>query len=235
MRVHYIQHISFEGLGYIETWLRENNHDISSTKTWENDDFPKLEDFDVLIILGGPMGVYDEHLYKWLKKEKGFIFDAIEAGKKIIGICLGAQLIASVLGATVCTNRHKEIGWFPIDINASFSDWLQAEVSSNMRVFHWHGDKFDVPYGATNHAVSEACNHQLFTYEQNIIGIQFHLEATVNTVQQMIENGNNELVNDKYIQDKTEILNTSEYYKKNNMLMAAILSKLITSRLSDMK
>lgn len=143
---------------------------------------------------------------------------------------MGAQLIACVLGATVCANKHKEIGWFPIDINSSFSGWLQVDVPSKLTVFHWHGDKFEIPYGAINHAVSNACDHQLFTHEQNIIGLQFHLEATINSVQQIVENASHELVNGEYIQDQSDILSTSRYYEGSNTLMSIIQNKLINTK-----
>src|SRR5688500_5880988 len=85
-----------------------------------------------------------------------------------VGIRFAVHIEVNCRGATVCTNKHKEIGWFPVDINSSLSDWLQFDVPSKMAVFHWHGDKFEIPYGAVNHALSKACEHQMFTYEQNI-------------------------------------------------------------------
>ncbi len=226
MRVHYIQHVPFEGLGYIETWLKEENHTISSTTAWNKPVFPAMDDFDVLIIMGGPMSVYDDHQYCWLADEKKFIFDAIRAEKKIMGICLGAQLLACVLGATIYTNKHKEIGWFPIKITSSFAAWLGADVPGEVTVFHWHGDKFDVPHGGDNHASSEACNHQLFTYGDNIIGLQFHLEATPDSIEAMADNENGELINSPFIQRKKEILDTAAYFKEANILMKGILEKL---------
>ncbi|MEJ7683416.1 MAG: hypothetical protein WKG06_37270 [Segetibacter sp.] len=127
MRVHYIQHVPFESLGCIEDWLIKNNHTIVSTKVWENAVFPSTDDFDVLIVMGGPMGVYNDHQYTWLADEKNFIFDAIKSEKKIIGVCLGAQLLAVVLGAAVFINKYKEIGWFPVKIDPSFTKWLGKE------------------------------------------------------------------------------------------------------------
>lgn len=225
MRIHYIQHVPFEGLGYIQTWIAENNHTLTATKVWEKAMFPSMDDFDVLIIMGGPMGVYDDHQYQWLSEEKNFIFSAIKEEKKIIGICLGAQLLACVLGATVYTNKHKEIGWFPIHIESSFREWLGTDVPGEMLVFHWHGDKFDNPYGGLIQASSEACNHQVFTFGDNMIGLQFHLEANNESIQGMLQHGGHELTTAPYIQDAATI-SQHQSFTAPNQLMGQILQKM---------
>ncbi|WP_276480875.1 type 1 glutamine amidotransferase [Paraflavitalea pollutisoli] len=228
MRIHYIQHVPFEGLGYIEPWLKEREHTITVTRIWEQAQFPSVADVDVLIVMGGPMGVYDDHLYKWLPDEKNFIYDVVKADKKVIGICLGAQLLASVLGATIFTNKHKEIGWFPVTFDKSFSEWLGAEVPDTMDVFHWHGDKFDNPYGGVIQAASEACNHQVFTYGEHLIGLQFHLEATPDTICEMIKNGTEELVEGPFIQPG-EVIAEYKAFGQPNYLMGLILEKMCTA------
>jgi GMP synthase-like glutamine amidotransferase len=227
MRVHYIQHVSFEGLGFIETWLRQHKHSITSTKTWENQPFPLIDDFDALIVMGGPMGVYDDRQHIWLQAEKKLIAEAINAHKTIIGICLGAQLLASVSGANVNTNKHKEIGWFPVGISSSFSAWLGYKIPKEITVFHWHGDRFEIPGNAVNHASSEACDNQLFTIGEKIIGIQFHLEATAQTIQSLIENDGISLADGIYIQDAQTITEQKSHFKQTNDLMESILARLI--------
>src|SRR5262245_15038627 len=115
MQIHYFQHVPFEGLGYIETWLKENGHDISVTRFYESSyQLPPVSAIDALIVMGGPMGVYDEDKYAWLRDEKAFIEDCIRAGKRLLGICLGAQLLSVCLGAAVGAAPNKEIGWFPV-------------------------------------------------------------------------------------------------------------------------
>lgn len=228
MRVHYIQHVPFEGLGFIETWLNTHQHTISVTRTWANDVFPSMESFDVLIIMGGPMGVYDDHQYKWLADEKNFIFDSIKEEKGIIGICLGAQLLACVLGATVYTNKFKEIGWFPVEFDPEFADWLGSPVPGSLSVFHWHGDKFDNPYGGNMLASSAACNHQLFTYGNRMIGIQFHLEADPAAVSEMLKHGSEELIKDQFVQDAATIASFRSFEEPNE-LMSKILHKICLS------
>ena len=114
MRIHYFQHVPFEGLGSIEDWIRSEGYDLFSTRFYRNDPLPELDRIDWLIVMGGPMGANDDHIYPWLAAEKKFIGEAIKKGVRILGICLGAQLIASVLGARVYPNAHKEIGWFHV-------------------------------------------------------------------------------------------------------------------------
>lgn len=117
MKIHYLQHVSFEALGYIEEWATNERIHVSRTALFLDERFPELDTFDHLIIMGGPMGVHEEHRYPWLKPEKEFIDKALTAGKHVLGICLGAQLIAEVLGARVYPNPEKEIGWFRVNAN----------------------------------------------------------------------------------------------------------------------
>lgn len=225
MHIHYIQHVPFEGLGYIETWLMQHQHTITVTRVWDKPVFPSPDEWDVLIIMGGPMGVYDESIYPWLAEEKIFIADAVKAGKNIIGICLGAQLLADVCGAAVAPNAMKEIGWFPVNFDKSFSEWVGGEVPSEMTVFHWHGDRFEKPAGSRMQASSVACDHQLFTIGENMIGLQFHLEADPGSVASMLRSGAGELVEDRYVQTLEEIAAYSRF-EEPNRLMGLILSKI---------
>lgn len=130
-----------------------------------------------LIFLGGPMSVNEDLPY--LRRELGLIDEALAAGKPVLGICLGAQLIAKALGARVYRNPVKEIGWAPIRLTeAGHRDPLLGRLRDPEVVLHWHGETFDLPAGATWLAYSEACRHQAFRYGSNVYGLQFHLEAT---------------------------------------------------------
>jgi|ERR1019366_1700025 GMP synthase-like glutamine amidotransferase len=233
MNIHCFQHVSFEGLGCIEKWITKNNHNLTITKWYENAILPDIKNIDFLIIMGGPMGVYDETEFPWLASEKEFIKKAIEAKKIILGVCLGAQLIADVLGSKVYPNKQKEIGWFPVNFKAPLPPKGGNLVSpplggkGALHVFHWHGDTFDIPKGATLHSSSIACKNQLFTFNENVMGIQFHLEATIESIKLFIENGRNELVpNKEFIQSEKQILQTTKYIKKSNEMMIDILEKL---------
>ena len=222
MRIHYIQHVPFEEIGYVQEWMTENNIEVSATKIWESATFPSLEDFDGLVIMGGPMGVYEEDLYEWLAAEKTFIKYAIGAEKKVLGICLGSQLIASVLGASVYPNQRKEIGWFDVT-GSDIGSGTVLEMS--FTAFHWHGDTFNLPAGCVNHITSIACQNQFFTSGDNVVGIQFHPEATRETVNSMIENCFRDLHPDKFVQTADEILQNST---ENNFLTGhKVLSKVL--------
>lgn len=227
MRIHYLQHVPFEGLGYIETWINEKGHKISSTRFFEEaHTLPNPENIDALIILGGPMGVYDDHEYPWLPDEKTFIKDVILAGKKVLGICLGAQLMATCLGANVYSAKNKEIGWFnvlPTDESKRVS-WFHDLFKNGPEVFHWHGDTFEIPDGSVDLLTSEANNNQAFYHNKNVIGLQFHLEVTEKNAKLMLENGGNEIKGSQYIQTELQINDGLIHVENCNKIMAEILT-----------
>lgn len=232
LRIHYLQHASFEGLGNIGEWSSENGHLLMATKFYENSSLPDLEHIDWLIIMGGPMGVYDEKEYRWLKAEKQFIKQALEAGKPVIGVCLGSQLIADALGAKVYVNNYKEIGWYPIELSlAATKNKLFEGVDHAMTVFHWHGDTFDLPQDALQLASSEGCQNQGFLYHKNVLGLQFHLEMSELSLKQMLENGKSELIEGKYIQSGQEILNQQKLIGNKKQVLFKILDRMATREL----
>jgi GMP synthase-like glutamine amidotransferase len=228
MRIHYIQHVPFEGPASIRLWADQHSHLQTYTRVYEKPDFPGMDSLDWLVIMGGPMGVYDELHYPWLKTEKEFIKKTIEAGKVIVGICLGAQLIAEVLGAKVFANKHKEIGWFPVELipSASESDFF-GFLPRNFTVFHWHGDTFNLPQGAVHLAKSKACENQAFLYDNRVLGLQFHLESTEQSVRELAQNCGNEVAPGEYIQSVGDILSASPaQYQRINEAMFGILDRL---------
>ncbi|MEW8002562.1 MAG: gamma-glutamyl-gamma-aminobutyrate hydrolase family protein [Candidatus Thiodiazotropha sp.] len=227
MRAHYLQHVPFEGLGSIEDWLLLSGYEITATRFFESPDLPRLEEIDLLIVMGGPMSVNDEHAYPWLAKEKNFIRSVIDAGKPVLGICLGAQLIAASLGSEIYPNSVKEIGWFPISAVKSIPDSL-FRFPEETTVFHWHGETFDLPSGAVCTAKSKGCQNQAFQFGRKVIGLQFHLETTASSANAIVENCRDELVDGEYIQTEKEILTASHArYRTINRLMADILHYLL--------
>lgn len=227
LNIHYFQHVPFEGLGSIEQWCKENGHLLSATHFYENDSLPDLKKIDWLIIMGGPMGVNDEKEIPWLAKEKQFIQQAIAEEKTIIGICLGAQLLAENLGAKVYQNNQKEIGWFPIELTGEAAQQkLFLNLQNPITVFHWHGDTFDIPENAIHIATSKACKNQGFLYQNKMLGLQFHLETTKESLHEMIANGRNELVKEKYIQAENEIQNHQELFEENRKFLFSLLNWL---------
>lgn len=221
MNVHILQHVSFEGIGSIDKWLNQRNANVSYTRFYESTDLPALPEIDLIIIMGGPMSVHDELECPWLVEEKKFLREAIKAGIPMLGICLGAQLLASALGAEVYKCSQKEIGWFDIAKvpNTGF------QFPDTITVFHWHGETFTLPEGAVQLARSAACEQQAFQYGKNIIGLQFHLETTQETIVLMVENCHEELVADIFIQPESVVQSVKvENYEKINNLMSCILN-----------
>jgi GMP synthase-like glutamine amidotransferase len=149
MRIHCLQHVPFEGPARIGDWAERRGHSLAVSHLYAGDPLPAIDRFDRLVVMGGPMGVADEAEYSWLAHEKARIEEAIAAGKSVVGICLGAQLIAEVLGARVHRNPVKEIGWFPIELTeAGRADPICDGLTGQAEVFHWHGDTFTLPSGA---------------------------------------------------------------------------------------
>jgi GMP synthase-like glutamine amidotransferase len=224
MRAHYLQHVPFEGLGSIEVWLQNAGYDLTSTKLYESGELPEIESIDFLVIMGGPMSVNDEQDYPWLMKEKAFIKGVIESGKPVLGVCLGAQLIANSLGAEVFQNTEKEIGWFPIQAaNTNNQPVFQFPLEAD--VFHWHGETFNLPPGAIRIAQSKVCKNQAFQVGTNVIGLQFHLETTPISAQAIVENCRDELVDGDYIQTEKDIVSAPPaVYRSINSLMVDVLA-----------
>ncbi|MFA5181228.1 MAG: gamma-glutamyl-gamma-aminobutyrate hydrolase family protein [Syntrophales bacterium] len=226
MRAHYLQHVPFEGLGSIEPWLEAAGYEITNTRLFEAAGLPDPAMIDMLVVMGGPMSVNDEDKFPWLAQEKRFIRAAINYGTPVLGICLGAQLIASAMGAMVYRNSVKEIGWFPIQ-GVSTNDRSAFSFPPSVEVFHWHGETFDLPSGAIHLASSEGCENQAFQLGRSVMGLQFHLETTPAAARAIISNCRDELIPSKYIQTEEEILSAKpERYKSINKLMSDVLSFL---------
>ncbi len=225
--LHYIQHVDFEDPGFILDWAQKRDFSISSTKLYAGEKLPDRLDTDLLVVMGGPMNIYDYHEYPWLKHEKEFLERAIKRGTKIIGICLGAQLLADVLGARVVQGANKEIGWFPIKKTlGAKTDHLFQDFPDNLTAMHWHGDTFDIPKNALSLFTSDACDNQGFMYNDTVIGLQFHIETTGASLDALIKHCGNELVEGIYIQDKNQITSGAlSHINKANNTIDALLSK----------
>lgn len=225
IRIHSLQHVPFEGLGSIENWAKSRKFSITYTQLYKEEKLPKTSEFDFLIIMGGPMGANDEKMYPWLKEEKKLIRKSIDSGKIVLGICLGAQLIAYVLGAEVYPNPKKEIGWFAIDICTNID--ISKGFTQSTEVLHWHGDTFDLPKESIRLFESEACKNQAFLYKDSVLGLQFHLEITDQSLQELIDNCRKELIIDDFVQSEEEITSKIKNHTKTNFLLDQMLDNLI--------
>ena len=228
MQLHYIQHVPFEGPANIGSWAENQGWALSATHLYRGDKLPAVEEFDWLVVMGGPMNIYEEKQYPWLAAEKKFIGKAIEENKIVLGICLGAQLIADVLGGRVVRNRHKEIGWFPVTLRPEgIESAIFKGFPAEFPALHWHGDTFSLPPGASMLAQSEACPAQAFSSNGGrVLGLQFHLESSPESVRLLIENGSDELVDGHYIQKADAILEKVENFSTIRSSMQLLLENM---------
>jgi GMP synthase-like glutamine amidotransferase len=229
MKVHVLQHVPFEGLASMEHWLLARGAQLSRTRFFQPDpQLPSPEGWDLIIVMGGPMSVNDEAALPWLVAEKAFLRQAIAAGLPVLGVCLGAQLIANAQGAAVHAAPQREIGWFEIEGLP-----VPAGVFAfppQLAVFHWHGETFDLPTGAIRLARSAACENQAFQLGRRVIGLQFHLEITPAAAAVMISHGRAELTPDPYVQTESALLAApADRYDSSNRLMEQMLTYLIQS------
>lgn len=230
MRIHYLQHVEFEGPANLTSWARQNGHEISATHLYRWEKLPSPDSLDWLVILGGPMNIYEDREYPWLNTEKKFIRETIEGNKIVLGICLGAQLLSGVLGGRVVRNPYKEIGWYPVRLlpGTSASGPFKGFPNQFMAL-HWHGDTFTLPNGAMMLAESEACPAQAFSYDGGrVVGLQFHIEFSPETVLSLIQNCSAEMVDGQYIQRPDSILSRSGYFDDIHRAMVRFLENMTT-------
>jgi len=207
VRVHALQHVPFEGLAALAPVLRAAGHEIATTRLYAGEALPAPEAFDWLVVLGGPMSANDEARFPWLAPEKRLIERCLASERAVLGICLGAQLLAAALGARVVRNPEREIGWFPIErvAGAEASRYGHALPKSAL-AFHWHGETFDLPAGAVHLARSAACEQQAFAWGERALGLQFHLETTAEAAAALIEHCDEDLTPGPYVQPPKAIL-----------------------------
>lgn len=226
MRIHLLQHVPFEGPAAIADWAADRGHTLNLSRLYDGATPPAQTDFDLLVVMGGPMGIYDESDHPWLAIEKEFLREAIAAGKTIVGICLGAQLLADLLGARVYPGPQKEIGWFPIELTPAGSE-VFGVLHRRLQVYHWHGDTFDLPPDSVHLALSEGCPNQAFLYQGRVLGLQFHIESTPESVAAIVANCADEIVPARYIQTAESMLAaTEEDYARINQALFGILDRL---------
>jgi GMP synthase (glutamine-hydrolysing) len=224
LRAHVFQHAPFEGPANLGAWLLARGAALSTSRLWAGDALPAPASFDWLIVMGGAMNADEEARYPWLADEKRAIERAIAARKRVIGICLGSQLIARVLGARVTRNRESEIGWFPIErAEGAAATAVGRALPARADVFHWHGDTFALPAGAVQLARSAACEQQGFVFDERVLALQFHPEMTPESVRGFAESGADELVPGRYIQTQEQMLGGEPRWNELEVLLGKLL------------
>lgn len=181
-----LRHLAFEDLGLLDPWLRQRGwrveyRDVGVDALSGLD----LASVDLLVVLGGPIGAEDDALYPYLGDEVSLIRQRLDSGRPLLGICLGAQLMARALGARVRPMGHKEIGFAPLSLSDSAADTPLARIG-DQPVLHWHGDQFALPAGITALASTPVCPHQAFMAGPQAMAWQFHLEVDVQRIEQWL-------------------------------------------------
>jgi GMP synthase-like glutamine amidotransferase len=223
MNIHFLQHVPFEDLGALEQWVLQPGNKVTSTRLYEDTKLPFVDLFDVLIIMGGPMSVHDEDLHRWLTAEKELILKALDKGKKVIGICLGAQLIAEVLGATVSLNPVAEIGWFDVELSQeALSHPAFQSFEQTITPFHWHGETFSLPPQAMSIGKSAACANQGFLWKDQVLALQFHLEITSEGITSLINNCHGDLKEGLYVQTAESMIRPALITSANQQILKLV-------------
>lgn len=224
MRVHVLEHHPMEGIGTIADWIVIHGHEITRTRWYEDARVPDPESFDLLVVMGGPMSIHDEVRYPWLSEEKAFLDRCIAADRWVLGICLGAQLLADRLGSPVVRNAWSEIGWWPVrrTLEAA-SDPLFSALPEHLDAFHWHGDTFAIPRSAIHAAYSAACAAQAFRKGRSV-GLQFHLEVSEESLRGLIEAA--EGFDGPYIQTPEVFLASAERFQRLRKANLAFLDRM---------
>jgi GMP synthase-like glutamine amidotransferase len=227
MKIAALFHVSFEKLGLIEDWILTKGYSLTEYHLYIDPRLPGIKEFDMLIIMGGPMSVNDHDGFPWLASEKDLINRCWKSEKPVMGICLGAQLIASALGNSVFRGKHTEIGWFPVEFNQrEEAGKLFPGLPAKATVFHWHGDTFDLPVGAVLLGSSAITPVQAFLANGILLALQFHLEIKPENISLMINHAGEELISSPYIQDANALSAGLVNLSENKVLLEIFLNYL---------
>ncbi|WP_239256959.1 type 1 glutamine amidotransferase [Listeria ilorinensis] len=222
MKIDCLQHVAFENPGLIGDWCKERGYALQVHRLDLGEAVPSAEEVDFLVVLGGPMNIYDD--WEPLEEERRLIRALHQRKKPIFGVCLGAQQIAAALGGQVVPNPVKEVGFFPIQTTTAIP--AMADFPNELTVFHWHGDTFILPEGAQRIFSSVGCSNQGFFVEPNLIGLQFHFETKQENVAAIVQHDAAYITDGPYVQTR-EAIEQTVIPTENREILFALLDHLI--------
>ena len=224
MKFTIFQHVPYESPGYIRDWIKEKGHTIEEVNFYDHPQLPDVKSTENLIVMGGPMNIYDDDEFHWLADERDFIKQAIKEGKKVLGICLGSQFIADAMNALVFKNEHEEVGWFEVAVDEKdFPEKYKGIFPKRFKTFHWHGDTFNMPEGIKSFISSKATVHQAFI-SKNVAAFQFHMEMNPEGVIALIEHNETLFEEDlPFVQKPGQMLHMNEIHEANRKILFQFL------------
>lgn len=225
MKIKVLQHVPFEGPAAIAGWAVRRGHTLSIVHLYKGERLPQLNDFDMLCVMGGPMSVNDEDRFAFLAPEMALVREAATAGKAVLGVCLGAQLIAKAHGARAFPAPFKEIGWFEV-YRTKEGAGLFTALPERFTPLHWHGETFDLPKGATLLARTEAAKTQAFCLGERVLGLQFHLEATPQSLEELVANASGDIGSGPFEQQAAQIVEQKDRCEVLKPLLDHLLDEL---------
>ena len=224
MKFTIFQHVPYESPGYILDWIIENGHSIEEVNFYDHPKLPAVKSTENLIVMGGPMNIYDDDEFSWLPEERDFVKKAIQQGTKVLGVCLGSQFIADALGSEVFKNEHKEVGWFDVDVkDENLPEMFRGIFPKTFKTFHWHGDTFNLPEGMKGFVSSKATVNQAFI-SKNVVAFQFHMEMNPEGVIALIEHNETLFEEDlPFVQKPGQMLHMNEIHEANRKILFQFL------------
>jgi len=229
MRLHLLEHDAWNfSRTNITRWAAEKGHSLASTDVFKSAPLPDLSEFDWLMVMGGSQHAWEEDINPWLFPEKKFIAATVAAGKVVVGICLGAQLLAETLGGKLFTNEQPEIGWYEVDLTAEGrNSFLFKGLPETFTTFHWHSDHFSLPSDCLCLAKSRPTANQVFVKPgQPLVGIQFHPEYTRRMVMEFAEENGHEWKPDTFVAGREAVLAQTGKIPDTYWLMHRLLDNI---------
>ncbi len=220
MRIAVVLHCDFEGPAYIADWAADNGHDLEEIHIYEDGVMPE-DEYDGYIFMGGNMSANDHNELFWLIDEKQFISNLIRANKKVLGICLGAQLVASSVGCKIVPMQQKEIGWFDVILEENRDIIPEFDI---IETLHWHGEEI-IPNDRI-HIIGKSaqCDVQIFKVNDNCYGFQCHLEQTMDSLIDIYAHCFDDIEDNPYTQSHDNLFDSDDIFDANNILLANFLN-----------